>query len=199
MGSIFKTLSVTVVMIWWCCILILAILLLSLLKVLIIIVLFMALVNLKQFIYYKILCLMIMGKIKCMSKKSILKIESTTIYVRLMPWSNTYKHCKSCKKDIRMVGLVHATRWEKRSKTNFFIDKKYYKVVGIAIGIRLKKCVIKIWILLFLQYNLFLNTVRLKKWLIYLFILFFLHLSLFLMNKSFLKSVMLLFLKILLC
>ena len=35
-----------------------------------------------------------------MSKKSVLKMESTTINIRLMTWLNRYKQRRSCKKDI---------------------------------------------------------------------------------------------------
>ena len=35
-----------------------------------------------------------------MSKKSILKIVSTTIHVKLTAWSNRFKHCKAFDKDM---------------------------------------------------------------------------------------------------
>ena len=80
MGSNFKIMFVMAVMYWRYCVLILVILLLSLLKELIIVALFIILANLKPIFCYKILCLVIVRIYKrCMSKKSILKIELTTI------------------------------------------------------------------------------------------------------------------------
>ena len=108
-----------------------------------------------------------------MSEKSMLKVESKTIYVRRMTLHNRYKR-KSCKKDISkelMPVAWHPTKWwdwcmpedDKNEIKPFFIDKSYCKVVGIVMDKRLKKCAIKLLVLLFLQYNLFLNTIKLKK------------------------------------
>ena len=51
-----------------------------------------------------------------------------------------------------------------------------------SIPIRLKKCVIKVSILLLLQYNFFLNAARLKKFVLKLLILALLYLTLFLID-----------------
>ena len=49
-----------------------------------------------------------------MSKKSVLKIQSTTIDVRLMAQSNRFKQRNTCKKD-KSTKLIpaawHPTRW----------------------------------------------------------------------------------------
>ena len=63
-GSHFKILLVMVIMIRRCCVLISAMLLLPLLKMLVITILFMTLASLMQFICWKILYLMIVGRYK---------------------------------------------------------------------------------------------------------------------------------------
>ena len=68
MGLNIKILFVMTDRICWWNALLLVILLLSLLTVLIIIALFMAFANLKQLIYYEILCLMIVGICKTQAK-----------------------------------------------------------------------------------------------------------------------------------
>ena len=52
--------------------------------------------------------------IKCKSKKSMLKIDSTIIHARLMAWGNRNKQHKSNKKDLSKVLMPakwHPTRW----------------------------------------------------------------------------------------
>ena len=64
----FKCPFVMVAMAWKCCILILTIWLISMLRVLTIVAIFMTLANLKQFICWKILCLMILRIYKMQMK-----------------------------------------------------------------------------------------------------------------------------------
>ena len=79
-GSSFKILFVMVVTMWQCYVLILTILLLSMLKGLIIFVLSLTLTNLKQFIFQKILCLMVVGIYKMHAKEISIKNQLYNCY-----------------------------------------------------------------------------------------------------------------------
>ena len=79
-GSNFKILSVMAVMIWGFCVLILAILLTLLLKELVTVVLFMILANLKQFVCWKIMCLMILGIYKMHVKEITIRDRAYNYY-----------------------------------------------------------------------------------------------------------------------
>ena len=74
-----------------------------------------------------------------MSKKSVLKIESTTTDVRPMAQRNRFKERNKCKKDksTKLIPVAwHPTRWshwcvpkdEEKEINLSFIDKNQYKV-----------------------------------------------------------------------
>lgn len=83
-------------------------------------------------------------------------VPEAIIHVRPTVWHNIFKQCISFKNEKSKECLQHGIQQDDgicgcqktRKKKSFLIDKKKYKITGIFTGTRLKKCPIKLLIIM---------------------------------------------------
>ena len=91
-----------------------------------------------------------------MNSIQIKNVPEAIIHVRPTVSHNIFKQCKSFKNEKSKECLQHGIQQDDgicgcqktRKKKSFLIDEKKYKITGIFTGTRLKKCPIKLLIIM---------------------------------------------------